>query len=102
MVNTPRGQAGRRSREIPSTRAKGGYRLARAQGYVGTLFEEYCKWNAEGSTIIVQIEHIQAVKNLDAILSVEHIDGCIVGPYDLSSSLGVPVNLIILICWRHA
>ena len=66
-----------------------GVGLARAQGY-GTLFKEYCRWVAQESTVIVQIEHIQAVKNLDAILSVEHIDGCMVGPYDLSASLGVP------------
>lgn len=66
-----------------------GVGLARAQGY-GTLFKEYCRWVAEESRVIVQIEHIQAVENLDEILSVEHIDGCIIGPYDLSASLGIP------------
>ncbi len=66
-----------------------GVGLARAQGY-GTLFEEYQRWVAEESTIIVQVEHIQAVKNLGEILSVEHVDGFIVGPYDLSASLGIP------------
>ena len=40
--------------------------------------------------MIVQIEHIKAVENLDVILSVEGVDGFIVGPYDLSGSLGVP------------
>ncbi len=66
-----------------------GVGLARAQGY-GTLFQEYYRWVAEESIVIVQIEHIQAVKNLDAILAVEHVDGCMIGPYDLSASLGVP------------
>ncbi len=66
-----------------------GVGLARAQGY-GTLFEEYQRWVAEESTVIVQVEHIQAVNNLDEILSVEHVDGVIVGPYDLSASLGIP------------
>ncbi len=66
-----------------------GVGLARAQGY-GTIFKDYCQWVAQESTVIVQIEHIQAVKNLDAILSVEHVDGYMVGPYDLSASLGVP------------
>ena len=65
-----------------------GVGLARAQGY-GTLFEEYREWVANESTVIVQIEHIQAVDNIDSILSVEGIDGLIVGPYDLSASLGV-------------
>lgn len=66
-----------------------GVGLARAQGY-GTLFAEYQRWVAKESTVIVQIEHIQAVKNIDAILSVDGIDGFIVGPYDLSGSLGIP------------
>ncbi len=89
MVNTP--QEARQAVEAVKYPPQGrrGVGLARAQGY-GTLFEEYCRWTAEESAVIVQIEHIQAVKNLDEILSVEHIDGCIVGPYDLSASLGVP------------
>jgi 2-dehydro-3-deoxyglucarate aldolase len=38
----------------------------------------------------VQVEHIDAVNNLEEILDVEGVDGFIVGPYDLSGSLGVP------------
>jgi 2-dehydro-3-deoxyglucarate aldolase len=66
-----------------------GVGLARAQGY-GTDFEVYKKWNEQESIIIVQIEHIKAVENLEAILSVPGVDGFIIGPYDLSGSLGVP------------
>jgi len=66
-----------------------GVGLARAQGY-GTDFEGYKKWNEKESIIIVQIEHIKAVENLEAILSVPGVDGFIIGPYDLSGSLGVP------------
>lgn len=66
-----------------------GVGLARAQKY-GFGFKDYKKWNDEHSLVIVQIEHIQAVENLESILSVEGIDGFIVGPYDLSASLGVP------------
>ncbi|MDO8527416.1 MAG: aldolase/citrate lyase family protein [Deltaproteobacteria bacterium] len=66
-----------------------GVGLGRAQGY-GTAFEKYKGWVNEGSVVIVQIEHIQAVKNIEEILSVEGVDGFMVGPYDLSSSLGVP------------
>ena len=40
--------------------------------------------------MIVQIEHIEAVNNIDAIFSVKGIDAFIVGPYDLSGSLGKP------------
>ena len=65
--------------------------LARAQGY-GTRFSEYFQWQQENSAVIVQIEHILAVSNLEDILSVEGVDGYIVGPYDLSGSLGDPGN----------
>ena len=40
--------------------------------------------------VIFQVEHVDAVKNLDEILSVEGGDGYFVGPYDLSGSLGIP------------
>lgn len=66
-----------------------GVGLARAQGY-GTDFEGYKKWNEQESIVIVQVEHIKAVENLKSILSVPSVDGFIVGPYDLSGSLGVP------------
>jgi len=38
----------------------------------------------------VQIEHIDAVNNLKNILSVEGVDAFIIGPYDLSCSMGIP------------
>lgn len=66
-----------------------GVGLARAQKY-GADFEGYRQWNESQSVVIVQVEHIKAVENLEAILSVEGVDGFIVGPYDLSGSLGVP------------
>ncbi len=68
---------------------KRGVGLARAQGY-GNSFEKYKEWVNKESIVIVQIEHIKAVENLEAILSVEGVDGFIVGPYDLSGSLGIP------------
>ena len=66
-----------------------GVGLARAQGY-GASFEEYKQWNDDESIVIAQIEHIKAVENLEDILTVEGVDGFIIGPYDLSGSLGVP------------
>ena len=66
-----------------------GVGLARAQGY-GKTFQDYLTWQKEESIVIVQIEHIDAVNNLEAIFSVEGVDGYIIGPYDLSGSLGVP------------
>ncbi|MDO9566766.1 MAG: aldolase/citrate lyase family protein [Candidatus Desulfaltia sp.] len=66
-----------------------GVGLARAQKY-GADFEGYKKWNERESIVIVQVEHIKAMENLEDILSVEGVDGFIIGPYDLSGSLGVP------------
>lgn len=66
-----------------------GVGLYRAQGY-GRLFEAYKKWVAQESVVIIQIEHIDAVNNIDAIFSVKGIDAFLVGPYDLSGSMGMP------------
>lgn len=66
-----------------------GVGLARAQGY-GMGFEKYKEWVEKESVVIVQVEHIKAVENLEDILKVEGVDGFIVGPYDLSGSIGKP------------
>ena len=68
---------------------KRGVGLYRAQGY-GTSFESYKKWVDEEVVIIAQIEHIEAVENIEEIITTEGIDGTIVGPYDLSGSMGFP------------
>jgi 2-keto-3-deoxy-L-rhamnonate aldolase RhmA len=66
-----------------------GVGLARAQGYGGS-FQGYREWLDQESVVIVQAEHIESVNNLEDILAVDAVDGFIVGPYDLSGSLGVP------------
>lgn len=66
-----------------------GVGLARAQKY-GTDFEGYKAWNDRDSIVVVQIEHINGVENIEDILAVPGVDGFIIGPYDLSGSLGVP------------
>ena len=68
---------------------KRGVGLARAQQY-GTNFEAYKKWVSEDLIVIAQIEHIDAIDNLESIIGIDGIDGTIIGPYDLSGSLGKP------------
>lgn len=68
---------------------KRGVGLARAQGY-GLEFARYRNWVNRESIVVAQIEHIKAIENLDKILKVEEIDASIIGPYDLSASLGHP------------
>jgi 2-keto-3-deoxy-L-rhamnonate aldolase RhmA len=66
-----------------------GVGLSRAQGY-GVSFARYLEWQHEGPIVVVQIEHIEAVERLDEILAVPGVDAFIVGPYDLSCSMGDP------------
>ncbi len=70
-------------------KGKRGVGLARAQEY-GFNFEGYRDGKAEEITLIVQIEHIQAIRELESILKVEGVDGTFIGPYDLSGSMGKP------------
>jgi len=66
-----------------------GVGLARAQGY-GSRFAEYVAHANDDTLLLVQIEHKDAVANIEEILDVEGIDGIFIGPYDLSMSLGLP------------
>jgi len=70
---------------------KRGVGLARAQKY-GFGFDDYTKSINEKTKVIAQIEHIDAINNLEEIFSVDGIDGTIIGPYDLSGSMGKPGN----------
>ena len=71
---------------------KRSFGISRGQGY-GFDFHNYTKtWN-ESSTLIIQIESIQGVENIDKLLSYPEIDGAMIGPYDLSGSLGIPGQL---------
>ncbi len=64
-----------------------GVGLARAHGY-GRRFKEYVETANERTVVVVQAEHIRAVDNIDAIVKVPGIDAVLLGPYDLSASLG--------------
>jgi 2-keto-3-deoxy-L-rhamnonate aldolase RhmA len=43
----------------------------------------------EEIAVILQVEHIVAVENIDEILEVTGIDAILIGPYDLSGSMGL-------------
>jgi len=66
-----------------------GVGLARAQNY-GFNFDNYRDNKAKSVILIVQIEHFNAIRELDAILQVDGVDGTFIGPYDLSGSVGKP------------
>ena len=69
-----------------------GVGLSRAQGYAEE-FDTHYRWLNQESIVFVQIEHIDAVNNLEAILRTPGVDGFFIGPYDLSASLGIPGDL---------
>lgn len=65
------------------------YGVNRAQAY-GFDFDEYAgNWN-DTSAFIIQVESIEAVENIEKLLAFDEVDGVMVGPYDISGSLGVP------------
>jgi 2-dehydro-3-deoxyglucarate aldolase len=54
----------------------------------GKNFEEY-KEEAQKPLLVAMIEHFRAVDNMEDILQVEGLDAIMVGPYDLSASMGI-------------
>jgi 2-dehydro-3-deoxyglucarate aldolase len=54
----------------------------------GKQFEAY-REEAQAPLLVAMIEHIRAVENLDAILQVTGLDAVLIGPYDLSASMGM-------------
>ena len=64
-----------------------GVGLARAYGY-GVTFREHVAAANREIAVIVQAEHVRAVENIEAIVRVPGVDAVLLGPYDLSASLG--------------
>jgi 2-keto-3-deoxy-L-rhamnonate aldolase RhmA len=87
QVNTPEqaADAVRFARYPPA--GSRGVGLARAHGY-GLKFKEYIESANREIAVVVQAEHAAAVENIDAIARVPGVDAILLGPYDLSASLG--------------
>ncbi len=64
-----------------------GVGIGRAHKY-GISFEEYIQTANKTTAIILQAESQTAVENIDKIASITGIDAILIGPYDLSASLG--------------
>ena len=91
-----------------------------ARGCGGTAFFDYktpnwsegLPWLNEQTLIMPQVESVKAIENLHKTLEIPGVDAVIVGPQDLSISLGVPgqhghakeiaaVERVIAICKEH-
>jgi 2-dehydro-3-deoxyglucarate aldolase len=57
----------------------------------GKNFDQYAE-EAQAPLLIVMIETKKALNNLHSILNVEGIDAVLIGPYDLSASMGLTAN----------
>lgn len=66
---------------------KRGVGLGRAHAY-GHNFSSYLKHANEQTTIVLQAENQAAVDCIDEIAKIPGVDAILIGPYDLSASLG--------------
>ncbi len=72
-------------------KGKRGVGFSRTNNF-GKKFKKYLKSKTQ-PVIIAMIENLKAIKNLKKILSVKNLDAILIGPYDLSASMGIPGNL---------
>jgi len=83
-----------------------GFAPVRAINYGAMDGAEYLARAAREPWVIIQIEHIDAVSNLEEILAVEGIDTVVIGSSDLSGSMGLLAQLrhpdVIDVCDRIA
>lgn len=66
---------------------------SRGMGYgtKGTPLEAM-RWANDATVLLVQIESVEGVRNAEAILATQGVDGVLVGPGDLSNSMGIPAQ----------
>jgi 2-keto-3-deoxy-L-rhamnonate aldolase RhmA len=69
-------------------RGRRGYGYSRANMH-GMDFESYIKSANDEIAMIMQIEHKNAIANLEEIVRVDGVDGLFIGPLDLSGSMGI-------------
>ncbi|MDR3551515.1 MAG: aldolase/citrate lyase family protein [Clostridia bacterium] len=69
-------------------RGRRGFGPIRAAGYGVTSTADYIEGAADSIFKMIQIEHIDAVDCMEEIVKIEGIDALVIGPMDLSGSLG--------------
>lgn len=92
MVNTAEQAAAAVAAAKYPPRGRRGFGYGRMNAH-GRSFDAYAARANDTLAVIVQVEHVQAVENLDAILRTPDVDAIMIGPYDLSGSLGIPGQL---------
>lgn len=91
IQNAEQAQEAVRATRYPPNGIRGvGSALARASRW--NRVPNYLQLADSQMCVLVQIETREAVKNLDAILEVEGVDGVFIGPADLSADMGFAGN----------
>lgn len=72
-------------------RSAGGGR-AMFYDFAGETYHEFMKWSDKETMVVVMIEQKAAVDNIESILSVEGVDACFIGPFDLAISMGTRIG----------
>jgi 4-hydroxy-2-oxoheptanedioate aldolase len=65
-----------------------GFGPRRPSNYGRSFGPEFCRAANDAIIVIAQIEHIDAIRNIEGILAVPGLTGIVFGPYDLSGSMG--------------
>jgi 2-keto-3-deoxy-L-rhamnonate aldolase RhmA len=76
--------------KYPPMGARGNALKAVMSDYEKVSVSDYIEWSNREILVVIQIENVEALSNLDAILSVEGVDAVMIGPNDLAISLGIP------------
>ena len=63
--------------------------VGRAQGY-GRRLREAIAGDNDSTLVVAQVEHVDAVPQIDEIVDVRGVSAVFIGPFDLSASLGKP------------
>ncbi|HWR45687.1 HpcH/HpaI aldolase family protein [Sporomusa sp.] len=63
--------------------------ITRGARYGYVPLTDFVTYSNKNSLVFTQVEHISAVQNLDEILNVDGLDGILIGPTDLSQSMGI-------------
>jgi len=91
MVNTAEDAKNVVSNMKYATKGQRSFGGSRVASYIDG---DYRTWTDENLAIIVMIETSQAVENAEAILAVEGVVGCFIGPNDLALSMGIDPSRI--------
>ena len=98
--------------KYPPAGARGNALRGIMSDYEKVSVKDYIEWSNSEMLIVIQIEDVEALSNLDAILSVDGVDAVMIGPNDLAISLGIPqkfedpifdesLTKVIDACHRH-